>query len=270
MDLNTVQHYLRPDQFSQIQQWRQGYAYLAGGTWLFSQPQPLVHTLVDLEGLGWSGIEVTARSLKIGATCSLQTLRRHTWPQEWRVLHSLGAAITSLASFKVTHLATVGGNLCLALPYGILAPVMLVVEAEYVLADLNGIQRLISARSFQTGPQQTQLRVGEVMQQIHIPLSFLEWESRFDRIGITATDPALAMVVTACSPDQTCWRFGLNAGVSRPLLLQYDCQPDPEAMLADLESLPHWLEDQRASARYRRHLTWIMMQRATQSLASSR
>jgi CO/xanthine dehydrogenase FAD-binding subunit len=270
MDLNTVQHHLRPRQFSEIQKWPQGYAYLAGGTWLFSQPQPHVHTLVDLEGLGWSGIEVTAQSLKIGATCSLQTLLRYPWPREWRVLHSLEAAITSLASFKVTHLATVGGNLCLALPFGIIAPVMLVVEAEYELVDLEGKQRLISARSFQTGPQKTRLRVGEVMRQIHVPLSFLQWESRFDRIGVTATDPALAMVVTACSLDRTCWRFGLNAGVLLPLLLQYDHPPDPEAMLADLERLPHWLEDQRASAGYRRHLTWIMMQRAIESLASSR
>ncbi|NJK63372.1 MAG: carbon monoxide dehydrogenase [Synechococcaceae cyanobacterium SM2_3_1] len=269
MDLHTVQHYLRPDQFSEIQKWPQGYAYLAGGTWLFSQPQPQVHTLVDLEGLGWSGIEVT-QALEIGATCSLQTLLCHPWPREWSALYGLQQAIASLASFKVTHLATVGGNLCLALPFGIVAPGMLVLEAAYELADLNGIQRLISARSFQTGPLQTQLQPGEVLRRIHIPLASLEWESRFDRIGVTASDPALAMLVTACAPDRTRWRFGLNAGVSLPLLLQYDHQPDPEAMLADLERITDWVEDYRASARYRRHLTWIMMQRATQSLASLR
>jgi hypothetical protein len=35
---------------------REGYAWLAGGTWLFSTPQIATHTLIDLETLRWPAI----------------------------------------------------------------------------------------------------------------------------------------------------------------------------------------------------------------------
>ena len=39
MNLNTITEVKRPTAADQITQWRDGYAWLAGGTWLFSEPQ---------------------------------------------------------------------------------------------------------------------------------------------------------------------------------------------------------------------------------------
>ena len=39
MNLNTITEVKRPGSADQIGQWRDGYAWLAGGTWLFSEPQ---------------------------------------------------------------------------------------------------------------------------------------------------------------------------------------------------------------------------------------
>ena len=39
MNLNTVTEVKRPTSAEEIPEWREGYAWLAGGTWLFSTPQ---------------------------------------------------------------------------------------------------------------------------------------------------------------------------------------------------------------------------------------
>ena len=56
MDLNTVTEIARPRQRAELPAWRAGDAWLAGGTWLFSEPQPTVHRLLDLTGLGWPSV----------------------------------------------------------------------------------------------------------------------------------------------------------------------------------------------------------------------
>jgi len=53
MDLNTIKKLERPTSAGEITSWREGNAWLAGGTWLFSEPQPKLDTLIDLEGLNW-------------------------------------------------------------------------------------------------------------------------------------------------------------------------------------------------------------------------
>ena len=69
MNLNTIEEVKRPTSAGQIGQWRDGYAWLAGGTWLFSEPQLATRTLIDLDGLGWAPLTATTDGLEIAATC---------------------------------------------------------------------------------------------------------------------------------------------------------------------------------------------------------
>ena len=97
-----------------------GDAWLAGGTWLFSEPQPDVRRLLDLQrvrlaGAGRSGPE----GLEIAATCTLAELARFAAPPQWPATPLIGQCCQALlGSFKVWNMATVGGNICLALPAG--------------------------------------------------------------------------------------------------------------------------------------------------------
>jgi hypothetical protein len=61
VDLNTITQVRRPDSADAITKWENGFAWLAGGTWLFSEPQITTHTLIDLEAL------TTRRSQKVAA-----------------------------------------------------------------------------------------------------------------------------------------------------------------------------------------------------------
>ena len=54
MNLGTITDVKRPRTFGDVGTWREGYSWLAGGTWLYSEPQVAVDTLIDLDSLGRS------------------------------------------------------------------------------------------------------------------------------------------------------------------------------------------------------------------------
>ena len=74
MNLNTITEVKYPTSADQITQWRDGYAWLAGGTWLFSEPQVATDTLIDLGELNWPALEASAAGLDIAATCRIAEL----------------------------------------------------------------------------------------------------------------------------------------------------------------------------------------------------
>lgn len=150
MDLHTVETYLRPANLKEIDVWQNGWSWLAGGTWIFSESQPQIKALVDMQSLGWSELDLSSTGLTIGATCVMSRLLHQSYPEEWTAVQALQCAVHELASFKVQNVATVGGNLCLALPASTFAPVMLALEAEYQIMPFTGNPYWIPASDFQT------------------------------------------------------------------------------------------------------------------------
>lgn len=266
MDLHRINTYLRPTDLEAVQNWEQGYAWLAGGTWLFSETQPNLNTLVDLEPLGWSEVELNGEGLAIGATCTFAQLLNYPWSAEWKAIAVLKSAISALAaSFKVTHLATIGGNLCLALAIGVMAPVMVLLDATYEIWSLAAPPRYVAAKDFQVGIQKTVLQPGEVLRRIWIPQSSLLWHCSLQRMGIAETDPALSLVVTARNPASAI-RISLGACVAAPQLLEFPQKPTPE-QVADALQTVNWLEDARASAFYRQQVTKVLIERSLEEVS---
>src|SRR4051812_7723794 len=119
MNLNTITALKRPDMAEQITDWRAGYAWLAGGTWLFSEPQIATDTLIDLAGLKWPALKASAEGLDLAATCPIQDIYMFAAPPEWRAAPLFKeCADALLMSWKIQHVATVGGNICMSLPAG--------------------------------------------------------------------------------------------------------------------------------------------------------
>ncbi len=58
MDLNTITEVAHPRSRAQLPVWTAGDAWLAGGTWLFSEPQAHLRRLVDLTDLKWPALSV--------------------------------------------------------------------------------------------------------------------------------------------------------------------------------------------------------------------
>jgi hypothetical protein len=54
VNLNTITEVRRvPGNGDEDFDWREGDSWLAGGTWLFSEPQPHLRRLLDLQGFYW-------------------------------------------------------------------------------------------------------------------------------------------------------------------------------------------------------------------------
>ena len=73
MDLNTVSRY----RFARARDdlhLADGEAFVAGGTWMFSEPQVELTGVVDLTNMGWRPIERTGDGLRIAATCTIAEL----------------------------------------------------------------------------------------------------------------------------------------------------------------------------------------------------
>lgn len=267
MDLHQVETYLRPTDLQQIQHWQPGWAWLAGGTWMFSEPQPQVKTLVDMQELGWSELEVTPEGLTIGATCIMSHLLRFSYPEPWTAVKVLHRAVQELASFKVQNAATVTGNLCLALPASTFAPAMVALGASYEILPLEGSPYQVPALDFQTGAKQTILKPGEVLRKIRIPQASLVWQVNYRRICVATAGVAVSIVVAAYNPQTSQVRFGVGAAVAAPRLIEFAHIPSMAELVAALDTeipLIDFMHDQSASASYRRHVTQVLMERSLQ------
>ena len=270
MDLYSVETYLRPKSLREVENWQPDWNWLAGGTWIFNQVQPKVKTLVDMQRLNWSEIEVTVNGLSIGATCIQNDLLDFTFPNSWTATEALKDAVRELASFKLSHVATVGGNICLALSASTFAPAMVALNASYEIWRSTGEPYFIKAVDFQTAPQQTILQPGEVLRRIKIPATNLEWQTSFKRMAVCTAGYAIAIVVTAYNIQTQQVRFGIGGSIKSPYLIEFDTVPTPEEIIRAIDRLPLqiYIDNERGSAAYRRHITQILMQRTIAELTT--
>lgn len=272
MDLHNIQTYLRPIDLDEVKPWQPGWAWLAGGTWLFSEPQPNLDTIVDMQRLGWTELEVAPEGLTIGASCTMSRLAQFAYPPQWVGVKALQRAVEELASFKVQNVATIAGNLCLALPAGTFAPVMAVLDAKYELVPLNDDPYWVDALNFQTGARRTLLQPGAVLRKIQIPATYLEWQISYQRICVASAGIAVAIVVTAFNSQTQKIRSAIGAAIPAPHLITFEHVPTIEEISRALStqiSSEDWIEDTTASARYRQHVTQVLMQRSIAELLGS-
>lgn len=262
MDLNNIETYLRPQTFQDVNNWETGWMWLAGGSWIFSEAQPQLKTLVDMQQLGWSELEITPEGLTIGATCIMSQLLQ--LPEDWTAVKALKSAVQELASFKVQNVATVAGNLCLALPASTFAPVMVALDANYEILPRNGSPYWVSALDFQIGAKQTILKPGDVLRRIFISCENLQWEVNYQRICVATAGLAISIVVAATNPKTSDVRFGIGGAVPFPRLIQFNTVPSSSELSERLHQeipLSDFIED-RTSRQYRRHVTEVLMKRS--------
>ncbi|WP_306214683.1 FAD binding domain-containing protein [Actinoplanes sp. RD1] len=167
MDLHTVVEVVSP---AGPGQWRPGDAWLAGGTALFSEPRPEVTRLLDLATAGWTPISVGAGGMEIAATCTVADLAAFQGAPGFTAFHGLATACCHafLASFKIWNVATVGGNLCAALPAGPMIALTAALDGECLILGPAG-ERRVPVAGFVTGDGTTVLRDGELLRSITLP-----------------------------------------------------------------------------------------------------
>lgn len=266
MDLNTVAEVRSA---AALDEWRPGDAWLAGGTYLFSEPQPGVTRLLDLAGFDWPALTVTDEGLEIAATCTVADLYAYEPPAAWPALRPLVSQCCHafLASFKIWNVATVGGNLCNALPAGPMISLTAALDGVCTILDTSGARRRVAVADFVTGAGSTVLRRGDLLRSITLPASALGGATAF-RQGSLASHGRSAALVIGRRDDA--FTLTVTASTVRPFVLRFAAYPDEAALRATLAAqVPDdaYVDDVHGGVEWRRHLTFLFAEEIRQELA---
>jgi CO/xanthine dehydrogenase FAD-binding subunit len=270
MNLNTIAHVKRPKSFDEIE-WRDGHAFLAGGTWLFSEPQVATDTLVDLQQLGWPPLTVTPAGLEIAATAKIVDLHKFEAPAEWRAAPLFQQCIDAfLMSFKIWNAATVGGNLVMSLPAGAMISLTAALEGVCTLWPQNGKPREVPVVDFVTGMHANVLQKGELLRSILLPTSALKKRTAMRQVSLTKFGRSAALIVATVGDNGQDFLLTVSAATPRPVHLRFAKTPSAaELHRAIDERLPPdaWFHDVHGSAPYKRHITFYLAEQIRAELS---
>jgi CO/xanthine dehydrogenase FAD-binding subunit len=164
-----------------------------------------------------------------------------------------------LASHKIWRTATVGGNVCLALPAGAVLGALTGLDGVALVWEADGSDRRIPLQDFVIGPGCTVLRQGDVLRSISIPLSsLLAWTS-FRKIALAPLGRSGAVVMGRRDPDGRS-AITLTAATVRPVVLDFAVPPMETEIAGAIGAIDSalWFDDPHGSPDWRRHVTGLL------------
>lgn len=266
MDMNTVEAVV-PTTDPAL--WRDGDAWLAGGTVLFSYgsfafgPQPL-RRLLDLGQAGWEPVTVTDAGIDLAATCTVAQLYGLPGPaaaagRAWPGLDLVRPCCDSfVASFKVWNTSTVGGNICTSLPAGPMTSLCAGLDGTATILGPGGASRTVPVTDFVTGDAKNCLAPGELLRSIHLPASALSSRVAFRRLSLSNLGRSGVLLIGRLDGG-TALVLTVTAATKRPVQLRFDTLPGADRLAAalddaipaglyhdDIHGLPAWRRDMTA------------------------
>jgi CO/xanthine dehydrogenase FAD-binding subunit len=258
MDLNTITEVAHPQTRAQLPNWTAGDAWLAGGTWLFSEPQGHLTRLIDLTDFRWPALTVNGITLTIAATCTVAQLDALPCPPEWIASPLINQCCRAfLASFKIWKTATVGGNLCMSLPAGPMIALTAALGGVCTIWKADGSEQRISVADFVTGDQRNVLAAGDLLRQIDIPLTALMRRSAFRQISLTPVGRSAALLIGSIGAEGA-MALTVTASTARPVQFSFAGIPQrSELREAILHRIPDGLyhNDVHGKPAWRKHMT---------------
>lgn len=271
MDLNSIEAVARPRQRAELGSIAPSDAFLAGGTWLFSEPQPHLRRLIDLTTLGWEPLRAHEDGLTIAATCTIAELDAFEAPGIWAAAPLIGQCCRSfLASFKIWNTATVGGNLCMGLPAGPMISLTAALEGVCEIWTPDGGERLLPVIEFVRGPLETALATGEVLRAVHLPREVLTRRFAFRRASLSPPGRSGVLLIGTLSGGDLV--LTVTASTRRPLRIAFAGMPDAATMHSRLSSdVPDTLyyDDVHGQPDWRRHMTFTFAEEIRTELAEA-
>jgi CO/xanthine dehydrogenase FAD-binding subunit len=268
MDLNTVETVLTPATRAELPSLGSGDALLAGGTWLFSEPQRGLQRLIDLGSLGWEPVRVSETGLHMAATCRIAELYAVAAPAAWQAAHLIGACCHALlGSFKIWNEATVGGNLCLALPAGPMTSLTASLDGVCTIWTPDGGERRVPVLEFVRGNRCNALEPGEVLRAIDVPAALLQRRAAFRQISLSPVGRSAALLIGTIGRD---FALTITASTPHPVRIAADALPDAivlrEAIEAQVTAKGLWFDDVHGDPAWRRLVTLTLAEQIRQEL----
>ena len=206
------------------------------------------------------GASVTARELELDARVRSR-------------FAALAESAAMVGSVQVRNLATLGGNLCNAAPSADMAPPLLALDADAVIAGPSG-QRRVSMASFFLGVRRTVLAPGELLLEIVVPAQGAHSGGNYlrhtPRRELDIAVVGVASQITLSGGRCTAARIALAAVAPVPLratdaeqaLVGQPLTPQQIERAAELASgAARPIDDHRGSIEFRNHLVRVLTRR---------
>ncbi|WP_375387015.1 FAD binding domain-containing protein [uncultured Amnibacterium sp.] len=241
---------------------------LAGGTWLFSEPQDHLTGLVDLTTLGWTPWEARPDGgLSVAATCTIAQLVSIPAREGWRAIPLLRQCAESLLqSFKVWNTATVGGNIATALAAGALIGLGGALDADLVIWTPDGGERRERVADAVLAQRVTTIRPGEVVRSIELPAAAMAATTAFRRIALSPLGRA-GTVLAARLDEDGGFVLCITGGTTRPEVLRFAALPSAAVLDAAVADVRTWFSDAHGAADWRRAVSRLLAEEIRQQLA---
>lgn len=265
MDMNTIESVVAT---TDPGQWRDGDAWLAGGTVLFSYGSPVgseepLKRLLDLSQAGWQSVTVSDAGIELAATCTVAEL--YALPasaavagRNWPGLDVFRPCCDSfVASFKVWNMSSVGGNVCTSLPAGPMISLCAGLDATATILGRHGSSRTVPVAEFVTGDGKNCLAPGELLRSIQLPASALSAKVAFRRLSLSNLGRSGVLLIGRLDADGSLI-LTVTAATKRPVQLRFTAAelPDAERLATavghsiptelyhdDIHGLPEWRHD---------------------------
>jgi xanthine dehydrogenase FAD-binding subunit len=233
--------------------------------------------LVDLTNLGLKYIILEPEYIRIGAVTTFSEILDSEIIRSY--LPAFYAAVEQIGSVQCRSMATIGGNLCSAVPSADSVPPLLVANATVLIAGLKR-ERMVTLEDFFVGPRMTVLERGELLTEIRIPIPMKNTITVFIKYGrrnaLTISTINLAVSLRLNSLKKILMaRIAFGAVAPTPIrsrtaeaFLTGQVLEDSLIERATSISLDEIrpITDQRASKEYRMELSEVLLRRALKQI----
>ncbi len=277
MDLNTVEAVCTPSCRDEVWPLGTSDAILAGGTWLFSEPQPNLRRLVDITALGWQPTALTDDGIELAATCTLADVsalssRLPLSHPDWLAAPLFHQCCTALlASFKIWVTATIGGNICLSFPAGAMISLASALDGQVTVWRADGSDYTLPITDFVTGLAANVLSPGDVLRSVRIPATALRGRTAYRKLAPSPLGRSGVVVIGRRDSMADGNRFVLSvtAATVRPYLFTFAALPSPGELGAAHTSIPDdaWTRDAHGDPDWRRAVTLVLAEQIRAELA---
>lgn len=253
--------------------------FLAGGTDLIVQMKrglKYPSCLINLKRISeLNGIRYSERDgLHMGPLVTHNSLAENPIIREKYLF--LAEAASNIGTYQIRERGTVGGNICNGSPAADIISPLICLEAKLKLHG-PGKERVVSIEDFFVGPQETDLKAGEILSQIEVPILPPRTGSAYLKLGMRkALEVAIVGVAVLITLDQSkdiCIGARISLASVAPTSLPCHAAEgilvgqkledgilERAARAAQEEAKP--ISDLRGSAEYRREMVYALTKRA--------
>lgn len=270
--------YFRPntidEMISLLKRYGEKASIIAGGTDLLVDKPHEKEYLIDIKSLPLNYVTSDdAEGIRIGASTTFKEIENSALLRRgaYRILVD---AARNIGHPNLRNLATIGGNICKAVPSADSPPALIVLDASAKIISASG-ERTMLLENFFTDAKKTVLNKDEMLMEIQVPRPRPRTGAAFSKVGRTHVDIALVNVAIGLTLDknEVCRDVKIVLGAVAPTPIRATKSEEllkgksidkilieKVSQLSSEEIKP--ISDVRSSADYRRELSKVLVKRS--------